>query len=102
MWKKKNRLGKLNKSFIEKVNESDKSFYSDNNCTSCGICEKICPVNNIIIIDGKPQWQHKCQQCLACINLCPEKSIQFGTKTLKTQRYHHPEITVQDITNQKK
>ena len=98
---KKNRLGKINKSFIERVNESDKSFYAENNCTGCGICEKICPVNNIVLIEGMPQWQHKCQQCLACINLCPEKVIQFGTKTLKTQRYHHPEIIVKDLINQK-
>ena len=91
----------INKEFRDEVNTSDKSFYADDNCTSCGICEEVCPVNNIIIVEGKPEWQHKCQQCLACINFCPEKSIQFGTDTLKTQRYHHPEITLQDIINQK-
>jgi ferredoxin len=97
-----NRDEKFNIKFREIVNESDKSFYIDNNCNSCSICEEICPVNNIILIEGKPQWQHKCQQCIACINYCPEKSIQFGTHTLKTQRYHHPEITLQDIGNQRK
>ncbi|MFX0141716.1 MAG: EFR1 family ferrodoxin [Candidatus Hodarchaeota archaeon] len=91
----------INKNFREEVNENDKSFYADEKCTYCGICERVCPVNNIIIVEGKPQWQHKCQQCLACINFCPEKSIQFGTDTLKTQRYHHPEITLQEIINQK-
>ncbi|KKK54774.1 hypothetical protein LCGC14_3081320, partial [marine sediment metagenome] len=96
-----NRADRFNTKFREKVNESDKSFYSDDNCNSCGICEEICPVNNIILEDGVPQWQHKCQQCLACINFCPEKSIQFGTQTLKTQRYHNPEITLQDIKTQK-
>ncbi len=80
------RLDRLNTKFREDVNESDKSFYADDNCSSCGICEEICPVNNIILVEGEPQWQHRCQQCLACINFCPEKSIQFGTETLKTQR----------------
>jgi len=93
---------RFNYKFREEVYESDKSFYAEENCSKCGICEKICPVNNIILIEGIPQWQHKCQQCLACINFCPEKAIQFGIGTLKTQRYHHPEITVQDIINQKK
>ena len=93
---------RFNYKFREEVYESDKSFYADENCSKCGICEKICPVNNIILIEGIPQWQHKCQQCLACINFCPEKSIQFGIETLKTQRYHHPEITIQDLINQKK
>ena len=89
---KRKRQTKFNKEFHESVNQNDKNFYSDENCNSCGICEKICPVKNIILIDGKPEWQHRCQQCLACINYCPEKAIQFGSQTLKTQRYHHPEI----------
>lgn len=95
------RADKFNSKFREDVNESDKHFYADENCTSCGICEEICPMNNIIMEKGKPQWQHRCQQCLACINYCPEKSIQIGKSTLKTQRYHHPDITKDDIKNQK-
>jgi ferredoxin/flavodoxin len=87
--------------FREKVNVRDKSFYIDDNCNTCGICEEVCPVNNIILVEGKPQWQHKCQLCLACINYCPEKAIQFGDQSKRTQRYHHPEITVQDIKAQK-
>ncbi|MFX1588824.1 MAG: EFR1 family ferrodoxin [Promethearchaeota archaeon] len=95
------RSAKVNKSFLDSVNESDKSFYSDENCNGCGICEKVCPVNNIILIDGIPEWQHRCQQCLACINFCPEKSIQFGKGTLNTGRYHHPAISFEDIAHQK-
>ena len=107
------KYGRWNKSFHEKVNESDKFFYVDENCNNCGICETVCPVNNIVLIEGTPQWQHKCQQCLACMNFCPEKSIQFedkdfamknpsSKKTFDVNRYVHPEITVQDIKNQKK
>jgi ferredoxin len=92
----------INRSFLEEVYESDKSFYADENCNSCGICEKVCPVNNIVLLEGHPEWQHKCQQCLACINFCPEEAIQFEAKTLKPGRYHHPEITLQEIINQKK
>jgi ferredoxin/flavodoxin len=96
------RTERFNTNFREKVNESDINFYSEDNCNSCSICENICPVNNIIMIDGRPEWQHKCQQCFACINFCPEKAIQFGTGTLKTQRYHNPEITIEEISNQKR
>ena len=90
---KRKRKAKFNQEFHDSVNQNDKNFYSDENCNSCGICEKICPVKNIFLVDGKPEWQHKCQQCLACINYCPEKAIQFGSQTLKTQRYHHPEFS---------
>jgi NAD-dependent dihydropyrimidine dehydrogenase PreA subunit len=92
---------KQNSVFRENVLENDKFFYADEKCNSCGICEKVCPVNNIILVDGKPQWQHKCQQCLACIHYCPEVAIQYSDKTLEKGRYHHPEITIKDLINQK-
>lgn len=100
--KEKIKSERMNKKFRNEVYDSDKSFYANENCTNCGICESVCPVNNIVLTEGLPQWQHKCQQCLACINFCPENAIQFGNKSLETGRYHHPEITVQDIMNQKK
>ncbi|MFW9972806.1 MAG: EFR1 family ferrodoxin [Candidatus Odinarchaeota archaeon] len=95
------RSAEINKNFRESVYECDKSFYVNENCNNCGICKEVCPVNNVTLINGVPKWQHKCQQCLACINFCPEKAIQYGEETLKTQRYHHPEITIMDIKNQK-
>lgn len=95
------RAERFNENFRKNVNEGDKAFYAEENCTGCGICEDLCPVNNIELVEGKPHWLHKCQQCLACINFCPEKSIQFGTQTVKTQRYHHPDITLKEIINQK-
>lgn len=95
------RSAKINKNFRDSVNESDKAFHINESCNSCGICEKICPVNNIILKNRIPEWQHKCQQCLACINFCPEKAIQFGNQTQNTQRYHHPEISIKDIVKQK-
>ena len=83
-------IEKLNTTFHKEVNESDKNFLVNENCNNCGICEKVCPVNNIILVEGKPQWQHKCQQCLACINFCPVNSIQYGKNTVNKRRYHHP------------
>jgi ferredoxin len=79
------------------VPKMDKSFLVDDKCTSCGICEKICPAQNILIINGKPAWQHHCEQCLACIQWCPEEAIQFGRGTTKKKRYHHPEIKLSDM-----
>lgn len=48
-------------------------------CTKCGICEKSCPVGNIKMNDG-PKHNKKCQFCMRCISLCPNKAIYFKGK----------------------
>jgi Pyruvate/2-oxoacid:ferredoxin oxidoreductase delta subunit len=89
-------------SFMQKRNnkklpERDKRFWTDKNCNSCGICERICPVENIEMVEGRPRWLHKCQQCLACLHWCPEASIQVGEKTMGRARYQNPEIKLKDL-----
>ena len=79
------------------VPQMDKSFWADEKCTGCGICEKICPAQNILLSDEKPVWQHHCEQCFACLQWCPEEAIQYGRSTAKKKRYHHPEITLKDM-----
>lgn len=80
-----------------KIPGMDKAFRVNDECTSCGICEKICPSKNIVIMDDKPCWQHNCEQCLACIQWCPAEAIQFGKVTKERKRYHHPDIRVADM-----
>jgi ferredoxin len=70
---------------------STKKFYTDENCTGCGLCEKICPVHTITV-SGKPEWGKKCTQCLGCIHRCPVHAIQYGKGTAAKGRYLHPEL----------
>lgn len=79
---------------FNKVGVMDKSFWTDGRCNGCGICAKLCPVQNIEIQSAKPRWQHHCEQCLACIQWCPQQALQYGKKTPNYDRYHHPEITL--------
>ncbi len=88
-------------SFIKEVNTMDKDYYSDENCNGCGICQKICPVDNIKLVNEKPEWQHKCQMCTSCLHYCPQIAIQWGEYTLGRERYNHPDITVKELINQK-
>lgn len=68
-----------------------KPFYVTKDCISCGLCEKICTSGCIELIAGRPIWtEDKCNMCLACINRCPAKAIQYGKKTEKRGRYVHP------------
>lgn len=69
---------------------TDKAFTCDKEkCTSCGICETSCPVHNIVITNGYPQWNHHCEMCLSCIHRCPTQAINYGKITMKKGRYHH-------------
>lgn len=72
---------------------SAKKFYANDNCGACGLCERICPDGCICISERKPVWQfRRCSKCLACINRCPKKAIQYGTETLNKARYYNPKL----------
>jgi ferredoxin len=79
------------------VPSMDKQFFSDDKCNKCGICQRVCPAANITVSNGKPVWNHQCEQCFACLQWCPKESIQYGQKTANHQRYHHPEVILKDI-----
>lgn len=81
---------------------TDKGFRVDESCDGCGLCEKICPVDNLELADGRPTWKNGCQQCLACLQFCPHEAIQVKEKTRGYRRYHHPTVTAKDIRNQKR
>ena len=81
----------------------EKKFYVDDKCDGCGICERVCLSEKIILKEGKPFWQSEieCFKCLACINFCPAQAIQNGKKTSTSGRYTNPFITADDIQAQK-
>lgn len=62
-----------------------KTFVDDSTCTSCGMCQRICPVKAVKVRDGRPEWSWSCENCERCMNVCPTKSIQ--TSNLKLRSY---------------
>ena len=56
-------------------------------CTGCGKCVKVCPVNNIKMASGKPEFSDDCMGCYACIHKCPEKAINLGKRSEGKTRY---------------
>ncbi len=84
-------------SIFPKFPTLDRNFTVSEKCTGCKICEKVCPVRNIKMAANRPIWQGNCEHCLACIQWCPTQAIQYGTKTVNRIRYHHPEVTVNEM-----
>lgn len=75
----------------------DSGFHADPDCTGCGICTKVCPNHNITLKDGRPHFLHNCEHCTACIHWCPQSALQWKKSTQTRNRYHHPDITLQEI-----
>ncbi len=48
-------------------------------CVKCGICARLCPVDNIEMADY-PLHKDKCQYCMRCISFCNEKAISINNK----------------------
>jgi NAD-dependent dihydropyrimidine dehydrogenase PreA subunit len=72
-------------------------FHATDTCTGCGKCEQYCPLNNIILVNGKPQWGENCTHCMACICKCPAEAIEYGTHSNGKPRYQCPEYMKGDI-----
>ena len=76
-------LGGLFRKFLM----SPKPFHATDACVSCGLCEKRCPVHNIRLVEGKPQWGDDCTMCLACYHACPQHAIHYGSRTKNKGQY---------------
>jgi Fe-S-cluster-containing hydrogenase component 2 len=46
-------------------------------CAGCGVCVDVCPVEAIVLADGKAHVDEEtCTGCEACVSVCPESAIQ--------------------------
>jgi len=50
-------------------------------CVGCGVCEQVCPVDAIKVIDGKAQIVGDCVDCLSCVKYCKFDALQEADKT---------------------
>ncbi|OCA98678.1 EFR1 family ferrodoxin [Clostridium beijerinckii] len=73
----------------------EKNFTVDSNCNSCGICEKVCPVENIKV-DKIPLFMSNCQQCLACVHHCPKRAISIRNEKSKA-RFINQNVSLKEI-----
>ncbi len=65
-------------------------FRATSACVGCGLCEKACPMNNVNIDSGVPEWGDDCAMCLACYHVCPHHAVAYGNRTAKRGQYRLP------------
>ena len=65
---------------------TDQKFWVDEEaCIQCGLCARLCPVDDI---EGlPPRWKHdgSCTNCLACYHHCPKHAIHWAK--MKREQY---------------
>ena len=89
-------FGNMSRTMARK--DMGEKFVDESLCTECGICEKGCPYNAIVLAP-KPQFDmEKCYGCWYCYNHCPEKAIY-------TKKYrgvgHYPKANDQLVSKLK-
>ena len=71
-----------------RVKQTASPFFAGESCISCGRCARLCPVNAITIVNGKPLWtKEHCAHCMSCIQNCPVEAIEYGIITRNKKRY---------------
>ena len=75
-----------------------KRFYVlDEKCDGCGVCRKICPIDNIVMDDDRhPIIRSACLTCGACYHNCPNEAIHYrGEKS--DYRYRNADVSLADL-----
>jgi ferredoxin len=88
----------MNPLFNSVSSKFDNDFIVNDSCNGCGICEKVCPSENIFLNnEKKPEWKHNCSFCMACLNWCPVNALCYKNNDGKKNYYHHPSIKYTDL-----
>ena len=64
---------------------SSKLKINSDKCVGCGLCVKLCPMNNISLAEGKAVPAAQCTMCYRCINKCPKQAITLLGKKVVEQ-----------------
>lgn len=58
-------------------------------CMHCGLCAKLCPMENITLEDV-PAFAGNCTQCLRCYSFCPSNAITYKGHVRNVQKHGKP------------
>lgn len=70
--------------------KADKFTVDSEKCIGCGRCAVECPLNNVTLKNGKPEWGKNCTHCMACISVCPKVAVEYGKDSVNRPKYRCP------------
>ena len=65
-------------------------------CIGCETCVRLCPMENITIINNRPLFGNNCVSCGACLQHCPTNAIHHE-KEKSSARYRNPHIDINEL-----
>jgi len=77
-------------------------------CTKCGICKRVCPMNNSYVFDEKDKKtisDKNCINCFNCIDKCPEDDClkaKFAGKLFFKSKYRSTNLDLDKLKKKKK
>ena len=68
----------------------------NDDCIRCGICEKVCPANNIAVTDDGVRFSDHCEVCYSCLHNCPQSAIRMPLEA-GTTHFRNEHVVLKDI-----
>ncbi len=93
-------LGRVGGFLVSQVphehNHHERFYVETGKCIGCGMCVKVCPIDNVELAGKHPVIGSKCVRCGACTHNCPKNAIRYrGEKS--AARYRNANIKVTEI-----
>lgn len=74
--------------FYGKTKDYSDKLKINHNCTGCGLCVHLCPMENLVIKKSKATAGNRCTMCYRCISSCPQQAITLlGDTVVEQCRY---------------
>lgn len=72
--------------FYKKTREyTDKAKVNESKCIRCRKCIKVCPMENLILVEDRIKTKKKCTMCYRCFSNCPTQAITILGKEVYEQ-----------------
>lgn len=80
---------------VQRQKSNHKQFTVESSCTLCKTCEKVCPVDNIVV-SNTPEYGTHCISCYGCAHNCPVNAIRVKGEKSKS-RFRNSHVSLSEI-----